>query len=111
VKIKCPWCGANGDDDEPLSPGLEDTIARFGGSYVVPPHTAYTFEKRGEWGGRDVRKCLSCGNGFTVGGFGDPQKIETEAWEEHSAFWAQHKADQEEGMQARRDLVERDDSP
>lgn len=111
VRIQCPWCSAKGHDDKPLSPGLEDTITRFGGSYVAPSHAGYTFEKRGKWGGRDVRKCLSCGNGLTVGGFRGPRKIEAEAWEEHSAFWAQHQADQEEGMQARRDLAEREDNP
>lgn len=79
--LTCPSCGATGHDDEPLPPGQ-------GGPSHKTPSAGYAFERRGNWSRRPVRKCLTCGQGFTVPRFiGRTKTLDEREWKEHSEWW------------------------
>jgi len=47
------------------------------------------FEIRGQWQGKPVRMCNTCGSGFTVGIFGTKQ-IDDYQWERMKVVWDQN---------------------
>lgn len=98
MKVKCPWCGAVGTDVEPIPEHLR------GPSYE-PPRGDYAFEVRGNYGGRPVRKCLSCGKGVRVTIIPPRfRKVPPDEWADLQRRWEQFKAQQEQYKAQRDDI-------
>lgn len=71
-KITCPTCGNTGDQN---------------GDDAAP-----AFAIRGQYAGRAVRKCLSCGSGLLIGvlsgsWIGKPEVIPRDLWMQMEAVW------------------------
>ena len=83
---------------------MEPRSTWAGGPSDKPPPPGYRFEKRGNWSGRAVWKCLKCGNGLTVSLLPPRfRKIPADAWAEHAEWWTQYKAAQTVDIRSRID--------
>jgi hypothetical protein len=75
-----------------------DTQDLRGPSYR-PPKGDYAFEVRGNYGGRPVRKCLSCGGGVRVTILPPRfRKVPPDEWADLQRRWEQYKTQQDEEM-------------
>ena len=97
MKVKCPWCGTVGTDDKPVPEDIR------GPSYTPPKgNYAYAFEVRGNYEGRPVRKCLSCGKGVRVTILPPRfRKVPSREWAELQRLWKQYMADSKARMEQR----------
>lgn len=109
MKVKCPWCGAVGTDQQPYSEESRRLAAELTGKPPKPltkGEQNYAFEVRGNYGGRPVRKCLSCGNGVRVTILPPRfRKVPPDEWADLQVRWKQFKAEQEQ-HRAQRDEMQ-----
>lgn len=108
MKVRCPWCGATGTDKKPYSPEARQSVAELTGQPLRPITKAeenYAFEVRGNYGGRPVRKCLSCDNGVRVTILPPRfRKVPPAEWDDLQQRWGQFLAEQEQHKEHRDEI-------